>query len=316
LKDAGKSAVLSKKKWVQRLKRDYKINKCLYLMAIPIILYYIIFHYLPMFGIVIAFQDYRASVGVLGSKWVGLKNFVDFFNSVYFVRLLRNTFLLSIYQLLWTFPVPILFALLLNEIRSTRFKRMVQTISYMPHFISLVVVAGMLTQFLSSNGFISQIVAQQTGKPVNLLMDPKCFRTIYIASGLWQQLGWKSIIYISALSAIDPQLYEVASIDGANKLSKMLHVTIPGILPTIVILLIMDIGKIMTIGFQKIILLYNPNTYEVADVISSYVYRVGLAGNLQFSYTTAIELVGSIINVSLLILANKISQRVSETSLW
>lgn len=299
-----------------RLRRDFKMNRMLYLLALPIVIYYLLFHFLPMCGIVIAFKDFQIRDGFFGSEWVGLQNFIDFFNSILFWRLIRNTLLISIYQLIFAFPIPIIFALMVNELRNQRFKKLVQTISYMPHFISMVVVAGMLTQFLSSTGFISGIVSLFTGEKTNLLMNPDYFRTIYVSSGIWQQFGWKSIVYIAALSSVDTQLYEAAIMDGAGKWKQLIHVTLPAIMPTVVTLFIMDVGRIMTIGFQKTILLYNSATYEVADVISSYVYRMGLGGNFEFSYTTAIEVFGSVINLILIVIANKLSRKFSENSLW
>ncbi len=299
-----------------RLRRDFKMNRMLYLLALPIVIYYLLFHFLPMCGIVIAFKDFQIRDGFFGSEWVGLQNFIDFFNSILFWRLIRNTLLISIYQLIFAFPIPIIFALMVNELRNQRFKKLVQTISYMPHFISMVVVAGMLTQFLSSTGFISGIVSLFTGEKANLLMNPDYFRTIYVSSGIWQQFGWKSIVYIAALSSVDTQLYEAAIMDGAGKWKQLIHVTLPAIMPTVVTLFIMDVGRIMTIGFQKTILLYNSATYEVADVISSYVYRMGLGGNFEFSYTTAIEVFGSVINLILIVIANKLSRKFSENSLW
>lgn len=299
-----------------RLRRDFKMNRMLYLLTLPIVIYYLLFHFLPMCGIVIAFKDFQIRDGFFGSEWVGLQNFIDFFNSILFWRLIRNTLLISIYQLIFAFPIPIIFALMVNELRNQRFKKLVQTISYMPHFISMVVVAGMLTQFLSSTGFISGIVSLFTGEKANLLMNPDYFRTIYVSSGIWQQFGWKSIVYIAALSSVDTQLYEAAIMDGAGKWKQLIHVTLPAIMPTVVTLFIMDVGRIMTIGFQKTILLYNSATYEVADVISSYVYRMGLGGNFEFSYTTAIEVFGSVINLILIVIANKLSRKFSENSLW
>lgn len=305
-----------KESFMVRLKRDFKMNKCIYFLAMPIIVYYVLFHFLPMFGVVIAFKDFKIAKGFFDSPWVGFGNFIEFFNSVHFGRLIKNTILISLYQLLFGFPVPIVFALLINEVKNNKFKRAIQTVSYMPHFISMVVVAGMLTQFLSSNGFISYFVSLLGGDQSNLLMNPDYFRTIFVGSGVWQQFGWKSIIYIAALSSVDLQLYEAATIDGAGKWKQTLCITIPSIMPTVIVLLIMDVGKIMTIGFQKIILLYNPATYEVADVISSYVYRMGLGGSFQFSYTTAIEVFGSAINLILIVVANMLSKKFSENSLW
>lgn len=308
---------LGRKSFAERFKYDLHMHRSLYILALPILLYYLLFHLFPMFGIVIAFKDYQIRDGFLGSPWIGFQNFVDFFNSIYFTRLLRNTVLINIYQLVFAFPVPIVFALMLNEMRSKHLKKFVQTVSYMPHFISMVVAVGMIMQFVNSTGFITSIVSFITGEEqTNLLMNPAYYRTIYVATEIWKQLGWKSIVYIAALSSVDMQLYEAAVVDGAGKWKQMIHITLPSIMPTVVTLFIMDVGRIMTLGFQKTILMYNPATYEVADVISSYVYRMGLGGNFQFSYTTAVELFSSVINLCLIFIANKLSRKFSENGLW
>ena len=299
------------------LRTSWMRHKWLYIMSIPFIAYYVIFHYMPMYGATIAFKDFDVSLGVTASPWVGFKHFEAFFKDFYFTRIIRNTLLISIYNLLWAFPAPIIFALLMNEMRHEGFKKTVQTITYLPHFISLIVICGMLTDFLAEDGLISVILSKFGMEPTYYLSYPQYFRTIYISSGIWQGIGWSSIIYLSALSGIDQQLYEAARIDGANKLRQVWHVTLPGIVPTIVTLLILDMGKIMSVGYEKIILLYNGNTYETADVLSSYIYRNGLSGtSMKYSYTTAIGLFSSVINIILLVTANKISKLVSESSLW
>lgn len=298
-----------------RLLRDMRMNRCIYLMAIPILVYFILFHYIPMGGAVIAFMDYVPAKGILASKWVGFDNFISFFTSFQFGRLLKNTILLSLLQLIWGFPLPILLALLINEVHSPRFKKGVQTISYMPHFISLVVICGIIQDFTSSEGVITQLFSLFGGPDSNLLLKPELFRTIYVASGVWQECGWGSIIYLSAMSAIDPGLYEAALIDGANRFKQLVHITIPCILPTIVILFIMRMGNVMSLGFEKVILLYNPNIYETADIISSYVYRRGLV-EFDYSFSSAVGLFNSVINFALLVTVNRISSKVSEISLW
>lgn len=288
----------------------------LYLMALPVILYFLIFHFLPMFGVVIAFQRYVPAKGIFGSQWVGFKHFKAFFNDIYFWRLIRNTFLIQFYDTLFGYPIPIIFALLLNEVRQRRFKRVVQTVTYMPHFISMVVICGLVFSFTRTTGPLAQIVSRLSGRPVeNLLARPDLFRPIYIISSVWQGFGWASIIYFAALSAVDPTLYEAAAIDGASRLRQVFAVTIPSIMPTIIIMYILRIGQIMSVGFEKIILLYSPLTYETADVISSYVYRRGVV-ELNFSYSTAVGLFNSVVNLAAIILANALSRRVSETSLW
>lgn len=297
------------------IKSDFKRNKYIYLMAIPVLAFYIIFHYAPMYGAIMAFKDFNPAHGILGSDWVGFEHFKQFFQGVYFGRLIKNTLLISLYSLLWGFPAPIILALLLNEVSNKYFKRAAQTITYLPHFISMVVVCGIIVDFTSSEGIITSIVAMFGGETTNLLMKAELFRTIYVASGIWQGVGWGSIIYLATMSNIDTQLYEAAIIDGANKWKQVLNVTLPSIAPTIVILLVLRMGSIMSVGFEKIILLYNPRIMETADVISTYVYRRGLL-DFDYSFSAAVGLFNSAINFVLIILANKLSRNVSETSLW
>lgn len=304
------------KRWSNALRKDYRSHKYLYIMILPLIAYYVIFQYAPMYGAIIAFKDFHVAKGVLESPWVGFQHFADFFNSHYFGRLLKNTFLLNLYQLLFVFPAPILFALLLNELMGSWFKRIVQTITYLPHFISLIVICGMITQFVSRDGLITDLLVWLGMERTALLGHPQFFRPIYIASDVWQSVGWSSIIYLAAISGVNPELYEAAKIDGATRLKQMWHVTLPGIAPVIVILLILKIGSMLDIGFEKIILLYNPNTYVTADVINSFVYRRGLTSSLEFSYATAVGLFQSSLNFILLIFANWFSRKTSETSLW
>ena len=298
-----------------RVKKDWKRNRSLYLMVLPVILFYILFHYKPMYGAIIAFQDYNPRQGVTGSEWVGFDQFIRFFTSPYFGRLVKNTLLLSVYGIIFGFPAPIILALLLNELRAKRFKKTVQTITYLPHFISLVVVTGIIKDFTQSTGLINDIIVMFGGERSSLIQNPALYRTIYIVSDIWQGIGWGSIIYLSALSGVDQQLDEAASIDGAGRWKQLLHVTLPGIAPTIVIMLIMRMGQLLGTGYEKTILLYNEATYETADVIASYIYRVGILER-NWSYSTAIGLFNSVINLALLIATNKISRRVSETSLW
>lgn len=298
-----------------KIVRNFKKYKYVYIMAIPVIIYYAIFMYWPMYGAQIAFKQYSPGKGILGSPWIGFSNFTKFFRSFYLTRLLRNTLLISFYSIAFSFPAPILLALLLNELRSMRFKRVVQTISYLPHFISVMVVCGMIIDFTRSDGLINDVIALFGGTRQTMLLNPNMFRPIYIISEIWQGVGWGSIIYLSALTGIDTQQYEAAVIDGATRFQKVIHVTLPGIAPTIVIMLIMRIGQIMNVGYEKIILLYNGNTYETADVISSFVYRKGLV-EADYGYSTAIGLFNSSVNLLLLLIANTVSRKVSETSLW
>ena len=301
--------------FVNKADKDFKKNWVLYLMVLPVIAYYIIFHYLPMYGIQIGFKDFNIAKGYMGSPWVGLKYFQQFFESFYFWRVLRNTLMISIYELIFGFPAAIIFALLLNEVKNRRFKKYVQTISYMPHFISAVVICGIILNFCVSDGLINDVIALFGWERSSLLQDMRNFRTIYIASGIWQNMGFSSIIYFSAISAVDQELYQAAIVDGANRFRQVWHITLPSIKPTIVILLILSMGSLLSVGFEKIILLYNPATYEVADVISSHVYRMGLQ-KLNWSYGAAVGLFNSVANLILLILANRISRKVSEVSLW
>lgn len=297
------------------IRNDYRRNKYVIQMAIPVFLYYLIFRYIPMFGISIAFFDYNIAGGFAKSDFVGFKYFVDFLTGFYAERTIRNTLLISLMQMVFSFPFPIIFALLLNEVRSKKFKSTVQTVSYLPHFISLVVVCGLITNFTSEKGIINDLIVLFGGERSNLLMEPKYFKWIYVISGIWQEMGWGAIIYLAALSGIDTSLYEAATIDGAGRFKQLWHVTLPGIAPTIIVMLIMNMGKMMTVGSDKIILLYNENIYETADVISSFVYRRGIVES-NYSYSTAVNLFNSVVNIILLTITNHISRRVSETSLW
>ena len=299
-----------------RLLRNCKKDYELILLSIPMIVYFAIFCYWPMYGVIIAFKNFSPTKGILSSQWVGLKYFESFFNSFYFERLIRNTLTISISGLLFTFPCAIIFALMINEVRSRAFKRTVQTISYMPHFISLVVVCSMITLFVDKDGFIVQLINIFHGNVnQNLLNIPSAFVPIYILSDIWQETGWNCIIYLAALGAIDPELYEAARIDGANRWQQTLHVTLPGIARTIMLLLILRVGSMMSVGHEKIILLYNDYTMETADVISSYVYRRGLI-NAEYSFSTAVGLFNSVINFVLVVLANFISNKTSGYGIW
>ncbi len=305
----------NKKGFWKKLKLDFKNHWQIYLMAVPVILYFAIFNYAPMVGIIMAFQKYQIRKGIFGSQFVGMTNFMRFFSGPYFWRTLRNTLLISLYGLLLSFPLPIVFALCLNEVRNTRFKKIVQTISYLPYFISVVVVVSILFDFGKSNGILTQLAMKFGWSGGAIIASDKWFRTLYIGSNLWQHLGYNSIIFISALAAIDPTLYEAARIDGANRWQQTLHVTIPGIASTIVVLLILRLGQIMGVGYEKIILMYGPSTYETGDVIASYVYRTGIL-DADYSYSTAVNLFNSVVNLIVLWTANTISRKVNETSIW
>lgn len=306
-----KTRKFTKEAVAKDMRRHWKI----YLMAVPGLLCLLLFSYLPMGGLALAFQNYKPKNGLFGSQWVGFKNFIDYFSSFYFARTVRNTLWISFLQLVIEFPITVIFALLLNEIRNRKFKRTVQTISYMPYFISMVVISGIIIDFCSSRGAITSIVSLFTGNTQNLLSIPQYWRPIYIISDLWQGLGFGSIIYLAALSGVDKELYEAAEIDGANRWKQTLHITLPGISPTIVIMLILKIGSMMSVGYEKTILLYNSQIYETADIISSYVYRKGLE-EFNYGYSTAVSLFNSLINFILLIIANTLSKKYTESSLF
>lgn len=298
-----------------RVKRDLRRNWGLYVMFIPVFVYFIMFSYKPMYGALIAFKNYKPSLGFAKSQWVGFDQFIRYFNSPFFKRTLKNTLILSGELLLFGFPAPIILALLINEVHNKPFKKTVQTLTYLPHFISMIVVVGMITDFSLSTGLFNDIIVFFGGERSPLLQDPNLYRTIYIISDIWQQIGWGSIIYLAALSGVQEQLYDAAAIDGANRFQKLWNVTLPGIMPTIITMLILRIGQLMSIGYEKTILLYNSSTYETADIISSYVYRVGILEQ-NWSYSTAIGLFNSVINLVLLILANRLSKKLADTSLW
>jgi len=299
----------------EKLSRDFLRNKELYLLAIPIVLYYLLFHYWPMYGVIIAFKNFSPARGIWGSPWVGFKHFKDFFTGVYFGRTLRNTVTISLTQLIVGFPAPIILALLINELKSKAFARTVQTITYMPHFISLVVICGMIKQFTSDTGFITQLLSYVGFKKQTMLNNPRLFVPIYVLSDIWQHVGWGSIIYLAALTGIDQELYDAAKIDGANRWQQTLYVTIPGLLPTITVLFILRTGNILSVGAEKIILLYNPAIYDTADVISSYIYRQGLLHS-DWSYSAAVGLFNSVVNFSLVVFTNWLSRKTTDTSLW
>ncbi len=309
------STHLIKKPFRQRLKLDLKNHWQMYLLALPVVVYFLIFNYAPMLGIIMAFEKFQIKKGIFGSQLVGFANFERLFTSPFFWRLIRNTLLISFYGLLFSFPLPIIFALCLNEVRNKAFKKTVQTISYLPYFISVVVVVSILFDFGKANGLITNIAALFGWDGGAVISSSKWFRSLYIGSNLWQHLGYNSIIFISALAAVDPTLYEAARIDGANRWKQTLHVTLPGIAPTIVVLLILRLGQIMGVGYEKIILMYSPSTYETADVIASYVYRVGIL-DADYSYSTAVNLFNSVVNLAVLCTANFISRKVNETSIW
>lgn len=294
---------------------DIRKNKGLYLIMIPVLAFFIIFNYLPMGGLIMAFENYTPKGGFFHSDFVGFKHFADFFGSVYFGRLLKNTLAISVLNLIFGFPAPIIFALLLNEVGNKYFKKTLQTVSYLPYFISLVIVCGLIADFTASDGPITELIVSLGGERLNYLGQPEYFRPIYILSDMWQGIGFSSIIYLAALSGIDQELYEAASLDGANRWQQLIHITLPGLSTTIITLLILRMGTMFAVGYEKIILLYSTNTYETADVISSYVYRKGLQ-EFNYSYSAAVGLFNSVINTILLIVSNKLSAKFTETSLF
>jgi putative aldouronate transport system permease protein len=307
----GIKLLLNKIGWALRKYRAY------YLLMLPGIAYYILFKYLPMYGVLIGFQDFSVAKGFFGSKWVGLKHFHEFFyNTPDSWKLIRNTILLNVYELLFYFPAPIILAILLNELKNVMFKRIVQSISYMPHFLSTVVIVGIAVNFLSpQSGIVNHLLAAVGFERIMFLGLPEWFRTIYVSSELWQKIGWGTILYLAAIAGVDPTLYEAAKIDGANRLQQVRHVTLVGMIPVIIILFVLNLGNMMEIGYQKIILLYNPMVYETADVINSFVYRRGIL-SADFSFATAVGLFQSAVGFILVFMANKLARKYSETSLW
>ena len=293
--------------------------KTLYLMTLPGILYFIIFHYLPMIGIVIAFQNFSPAMGIKGfilGEWVGLKHFIRFFQSHFFTRVFFNTISISGLKLIFGFPAPILLALLINEVKNTKYKRIVQSVSYLPHFLSWVIVASLIQFILSpTTGFVNQFLGMLGVEPIFFLGSPKYFRGVLVVSGIWKGIGWGSIVYLASISGIDETLYEAATIDGANRFQKIWHITLPGIKEIMIILLILDIGQLLNAGFEQIFLLYSPAVYNVADIIDTYVYREGLV-KTNYSFGTAVGLTKSIIALFLVITTNKLAKKFEAGALW
>jgi putative aldouronate transport system permease protein len=288
----------------------------LYLLLLPVLAHYIIFCYVPMYGVQIAFRRYSVANGIWGSEWVGLLHFQRFFSSYYFKRLLGNTLGISLYSIALSFPLPILLALMLNEVRSAGFKKFVQTVTYAPHFLSTVVIVGMLTSFLSpSMGIVNKLIGVFGHEPIYFMAEAKWYKTVYVLSGAWQSTGWGAIIYMAALAGIDVELYEAATIDGASRFRQCLYITIPLLMPTAVILLILNCGKIMSIGFEKSYLMQNDLNLKASDVIATYVYRKGLL-DAEYSFSTAVGIFNSVVNLILLTVVNSISRKLGEVSLW
>lgn len=297
------------------LRTHLRQHYILYLMLIPGLTFFLLFCYKPMGGILMAFENYSYKKGLFGSPWIGLKNFQRFFSYKHCWRIIRNTVLLNLTNTFWTMPIAIIFALLVNELREGPLKKFYTTVSYLPHFVSVVVVVSIFFQFLIPSGIINTVIEKLGGKGIAFFSDAGWFRTIYNSISVWKETGWNAVIYIAALAGVDQQLYEAAKIDGANRIQQHLHVSLPGIAPTIAITLIMHIGRLMSSGTDMILLLYNEKIYETADVIGTYVYRVGLH-DAQYGYSTAVNLFSSVIGMILLILANRFSKKVSDTSMF
>ncbi|MBR2884152.1 MAG: sugar ABC transporter permease [Clostridia bacterium] len=299
------------------IKKDIQRNYSLYLLVIPVLLWYAYFCYKPMYGILMAFQNFNFRRGIWGSEWVGMENFIRFFSDPYFVRNIVNTINISFTDIIFGFPMPILFALLINEIPSKKFAKVTQTITYMPHFVSLVVICGMIKSFVGADGIITNIVSSISGKTIeeSLLNNASLYVPIHVLSGIWQELGWNSIIYLAALSGVDESLYEAAEIDGANRFKQIIHITIPSIVPVIITMLILRLGSVLSVGYEKVMLLTNSFNAVRSEILSYYTYKVGILGG-EYSLSTAAGLFNSVINCVFIFAANAISRKVSETSLW
>ena len=296
------------------------LNTCvkqryLLLMVLPSIVIIFLFNYLPMYGLVIAFKDFNIGKGIIGSPWVGLKWFRTFFSNPMAVRLIKNTLLLGLYYLLWSFPAPIILSILLNEVRNTKFKRFAQTISYLPHFISVIIMIGLLKELCSIDGIFNEIRRAFGLEAVNFFARPEYFRTLFIGSGIWQHLGWGTIIYLATISSISLEMYEAAYIDGANRWHRIIYITLPAMKSTIMVLFILNVGRILSLDYQKVLLMYNPQTYSTADIIGTYTYREGLQ-NARYSYSAAVGLFMSIISFIFVFVTNKLSKMTTESSLW
>lgn len=297
-------------------KRDIFLNWRLYLLALPLILYFAIFNYAPMFGLVMAFEDFKPTKGVFGSEWIGFANFVRFFTSPSALQVIRNTFVISALGLFVGFPLSIIFALLINEIHLKWFKKSVQTISYMPYFVTTIVICGLIIDFCSSNGIITNLLVNMgLIERQNMLTNPNYFWAINLISDQWQGLGYGSIVFIAAITNVSGELHEAAAIDGATRLQRVWHITLPGIKPMVVSMLILKCGMLMTVGFDKILNLYNPSIYSTADVISTYVQRIGLNGG-EFGYSTAVGMFNSVVNTALLLITNHLSAKYADQSLF
>lgn len=314
-KNKIQTSAVKKERGFARLGRDIKKHKLVYVMAIPVVLYYLIFCYAPMGGLVMAFQDFKITKGFFRSEFVGLKNFLKFFKARDFWNLMRNTFMLNVYDIIFCFPVPVVIALLLNELQSKRFKATIQTMIYMPNFISVVILCGLVLDFCAREGVVNDILAIFGFERSNLMMKASLFKPIFIITNIWQLAGWTSIVYMAALSNINTELYDAAYVDGCGRWKRLWHVTLPGLMPTVITMTILRMGSMLSVGYEKVILLYNDLTMSEADVISSFVYRMGIKGG-AYGYSTAVGLFNAVINLVLLLIANSLSRKLTEQSLW
>lgn len=317
IRGQGKEGSIASRRGVHSWGMDIRKNGQLYLFLIPSVVSVFLFNYLPMYGVQIAFKDFRPAAGIWGSRWVGWKWFERFFNSYQFQEIISNTLILCVLLLICSFPVPIIFALIVNQYREGWFKRVLQTISYAPHFISTVVMVGMVVLFLSpSAGLYGTVVRMFGGEPVNLMGEASLFRPIYILSDIWQHTGWESIIYLAALSSISQDLYDAARVDGAGRLKRIFYIEIPALRDTVVVLLILRLGNIMSMGFEKTYLMQNDLNLSTSEIIATYVYKIGLTGTPQYSYSAAIGLFNSVVNVILIVTFNSISKKINGAGLW
>lgn len=295
---------------------QYKKQKTLVLMFLPVAIYFLVFHYAPMYGVTLAFKDFNITKGILGSPWVGLKHFKILMGTTTFTRALRNTIIISFAKLIFGFPMPIILALMLNELRNIHFKKVVQTISYLPHFLSWVILAGMFMQFLSpSNGFVNHIISSFGAKPIFFMADNKWIRPVLVITDIWKGMGWGSVVYLATIAGISPELYEAAECDGANTFQKMFKITLPLLAPTIAVIFILNVGGIMNAGFDQVFNMYSTSVYETTDILDTYVYRTGL-GSMQYSMATAVGLFKNVIGFALVIASNFVSKKLSGSGIW
>ncbi|WP_018755944.1 ABC transporter permease [Paenibacillus terrigena] len=306
---------ISKKSFISKLNYDWKCNRFLLLMSLPGLIMIALFAYYPMVGIVTAFQNYSLFLGIKGSEWIGFDNFVRFFNDPNFFRIIKNTFVLGLFNLLWSFPAPIILALLINEVIHPKMKRFIQTATYLPYFISIVVIVGIMKSMFSGTGIVNELLANFGVEPIQFFNESSFFRSLYVGSGIWQEIGYSSILYLAAITGIDSEMYEAAKMDGCSKFKQIFHITLPSLRPTIITLLILSIGGIISVGFDKILLMYSPATYDVADVISTYVYRKGIIDQ-DYGFSSAIGLFNSLVSIVFVFGANYFSRKLLKESLW